>query len=143
MKRICDGLEIGDSIHISSGNLDNDVKPTIKDRDFTVATVAPPTVMKVEEEVKETEEETKILKTPHKKKEKTKLRVQKKVQMVKKKMRTKIQIIKKVKILSNEMLLIAGLGNPGSSFTKTRHNIGFEILDYFTQSINLEIFRKI
>ncbi len=53
-----DGLEIGDSIHISSINLDNDVKPTIKDRDFTVATVAPPTVMKVEEEVKETEEET-------------------------------------------------------------------------------------
>ncbi len=27
------------------------------------------------------------------------------------------------------MLLIAGLGNPGSSFTRTRHNIGFEILD--------------
>ncbi len=53
-----DGLEIGDSIHISSINLDNDVKPTIKDRDFTVATVAPPTVMKIEEEVKETEEET-------------------------------------------------------------------------------------
>ncbi len=53
-----DGLEIGDSIHISSINLDNDVTPTIKDRDFTVATVAPPTVMKVEEEVKDTEEET-------------------------------------------------------------------------------------
>ena len=51
-----DGLEIGDSIHISSINLDNDVKPTIKDRDFTVATVAAPTIMKVEEEQKETEE---------------------------------------------------------------------------------------
>ena len=29
------------------------------------------------------------------------------------------------------MLLIVGLGNPGSSFTKTRHNIGFEIIDSF------------
>ena len=48
-----DGLDIGDSIHISSINLSDDVKPTIKDRDFTIATIAQPTVMKVEEEVKE------------------------------------------------------------------------------------------
>ena len=45
-----DGLEIGDSIHISSINLEQGVSPTITDRDFTIATVAPPTVMKVEEE---------------------------------------------------------------------------------------------
>ena len=45
-----DGLEIGDSIHISSMNLEDGVSPTIKDRDFTIATIAPPTVMKVEEE---------------------------------------------------------------------------------------------
>ena len=45
-----DGLEIGDSIHISSVNLEDGVMPTIKDRDFTIATIAPPTVMKVEEE---------------------------------------------------------------------------------------------
>ena len=45
-----DGLEIGDSIHISSINLEEGVKPTISDRDFTIATIAPPTVMKVEEE---------------------------------------------------------------------------------------------
>ena len=43
------GLEIGDSIHISSINLDEGVMPTIQDRDFTIATVAPPTVMKVED----------------------------------------------------------------------------------------------
>ncbi len=55
-----DGLEIGDSIHISSISLENGVKPTISDRDFTIATIAPPTVMKVEEEkpVEETEEGT-------------------------------------------------------------------------------------
>ena len=50
------GLEIGDSIHISSINLVESVKPTIQDRDFTIATLAPPTVMKVEEP-KETEDE--------------------------------------------------------------------------------------
>ena len=44
-----DGLEIGDSIHISSIKLEEGVSPTITDRDFTVATVAPPTVMRVEE----------------------------------------------------------------------------------------------
>ena len=53
-----DGLEIGDSIHISSINLEDGVKPTIKDRDFTIATIAPPTVMKVEEEKPVTEEES-------------------------------------------------------------------------------------
>ena len=45
-----DGLEIGDSIHISSINLQEGVKPAISDRDFTIATIAPPTVMKIEEE---------------------------------------------------------------------------------------------
>ena len=45
-----DGLEIGDSVHISSITLEEGVKPTISDRDFTIATIAPPTVMKIEEE---------------------------------------------------------------------------------------------
>lgn len=44
------GLEIGDSIHISSINLSESVTPVISDRDFTIATIAPPTVMKAEEE---------------------------------------------------------------------------------------------
>ena len=43
-------MEIGDSIHISSITLQEGVKPAISDRDFTIATIAPPTVMKVEEE---------------------------------------------------------------------------------------------
>ena len=47
-----EGLDIGDSIHISSVKLTNEVVPTIKDRDFTIATIAQPTVMKVEEEAK-------------------------------------------------------------------------------------------
>ena len=37
-----DGIKIGDSIHISAIPLPDGVKPTITDRDFTVATIASP-----------------------------------------------------------------------------------------------------
>ena len=39
------GLDIGDSVHISDLNLPKDVVPTIADRDFTIATIAAPTVV--------------------------------------------------------------------------------------------------
>jgi len=48
------GLDIGASIKISSVKLPADTKPTITDRDFVVATVAPPTIVKEPE--KPTEE---------------------------------------------------------------------------------------
>ncbi|MFV3076263.1 50S ribosomal protein L25/general stress protein Ctc [Niveispirillum fermenti] len=38
------GAEVGASIHISSVTLPEGVRPTIEDRDFTVATIAAPTV---------------------------------------------------------------------------------------------------
>ena len=38
------GAEIGDSLHISAVTLPDGVKPAITDRDFTIATVAPPNV---------------------------------------------------------------------------------------------------
>ena len=41
-----DGLEIGDTIRISSVTLPDGVMPLITDRDFTVASVAAPTVVK-------------------------------------------------------------------------------------------------
>lgn len=44
------GLEVGDSIHISNITLPDGVKPTIDDRDFTIATIAAPTVAVVEDE---------------------------------------------------------------------------------------------
>ena len=51
------GREIGDSIHISDIDLPEGVSPTITDRDFTVATIAAPTVIvEPEEEVEEGEE---------------------------------------------------------------------------------------
>ena len=40
-----DGLEIGDSVHISHVTLPEGVHPAIRDRDFTIATIAAPTVM--------------------------------------------------------------------------------------------------
>ncbi|TKT77335.1 50S ribosomal protein L25/general stress protein Ctc [Aquamicrobium sp. LC103] len=44
------GTDIGDSIHISAITLPKDVKPTITDRDFTVATIAAPAGLKSEEQ---------------------------------------------------------------------------------------------
>jgi large subunit ribosomal protein L25 len=45
-----EGLEIGDSVHISKVKLPEGVKPTITTRDFTIAAVAAPSVMKSAEE---------------------------------------------------------------------------------------------
>jgi len=50
-----DGIEIGESFKISSVNLDNDVVPTIQGRDFVIATLAAPTVMKEPEKPAEAE----------------------------------------------------------------------------------------
>ena len=52
-----DNLDIGASIKISSVNLPENVKPTIKDRDFVIATVAAPTVVKEPEKPAEASEE--------------------------------------------------------------------------------------
>ena len=53
-----EGLVVGDSIKISSVNLPDGVSSTITDRDFTIATIAAPTVMSEvsTEETTETEE---------------------------------------------------------------------------------------
>ena len=45
-----DGLEIGDSIHISQVSLPEGVVPANEDEDFTVATIVAPSAMKAEEE---------------------------------------------------------------------------------------------
>jgi large subunit ribosomal protein L25 len=45
-----EGLDIGDSIHISSVQLPEGAKSAIDDRDFTIATVVAPSAMRSEEE---------------------------------------------------------------------------------------------
>lgn len=45
-----EGLDIGDSVHISAVKLPEGVRPTITGRDFTVAAVAAPSVLKSPEE---------------------------------------------------------------------------------------------
>ena len=39
------------------------------------------------------------------------------------------------------MYLIVGLGNPGREYTGTRHNIGFEVIDYIADKYNIELNR--
>jgi large subunit ribosomal protein L25 len=50
-----DGVDIGESFKISSVKLDTDVVPTIQGRDFVIATLAAPTVMKEPEKPAEAE----------------------------------------------------------------------------------------
>ena len=50
-----DGIDIGESFKISSVKLDNDVAPTIQGRDFVIATLAAPTVIKEPEKPAEAE----------------------------------------------------------------------------------------
>ena len=51
------GLEIGDSIHFSDTNVEESVKPTITDRDFTIASIVAPSALTSAESETETEEE--------------------------------------------------------------------------------------
>lgn len=37
------------------------------------------------------------------------------------------------------MYIIAGLGNPGKEYDMTRHNIGFEVIDYLARQYNVKV----
>ena len=50
-----EGIDIGESFKISSVKLDTEVVPTIQGRDFVIATLAAPTVMKEPEKPAEAE----------------------------------------------------------------------------------------
>lgn len=40
------------------------------------------------------------------------------------------------------MKLIVGLGNPGPSYAKNRHNVGFQCLDYIAEKHNISLDKK-
>lgn len=54
------GTDIGDSLHISAVKLPENVKPTITDRDFTIATIAAPAVLTAADEAAPVAPETEV-----------------------------------------------------------------------------------
>jgi len=40
-------------------------------------------------------------------------------------------------VSNNGTWMIAGLGNPGTDYSKSRHNIGFKVIDYLADNINI------
>ena len=40
------------------------------------------------------------------------------------------------------MRIIIGLGNPGTEYEKTRHNIGFMVIDKLAKDLNVELSEK-
>ena len=61
--------------------------------------------------------------------------------LMKIKMITK-NFIRKSWVLTSEMFLIVGLGNPGKSYSNNRHNIGYKILDNIREIHNFPEFSK-
>ena len=49
----------------------------------------------------------------------------------------KIFNFKRAHLSNSKKFLVVGLGNIGSEYIMTRHNIGFEILDYLSNKENL------
>jgi PTH1 family peptidyl-tRNA hydrolase len=40
---------------------------------------------------------------------------------------------------SDKCILVAGLGNPGSEYSNTRHNIGFQVIEKLSEKYNIQL----
>ena len=40
------------------------------------------------------------------------------------------------------MFIIAGLGNPSKQYEKTRHNVGFDVIDLLSEKYNIKVNEK-
>ena len=51
-------------------------------------------------------------------------------------------LLEKIWVLTFEMFLIVGLGNPGKFYRNNRHNIGYKILDNIRELYDFPVFSK-
>ena len=83
-----DGIDIGESFKISSISLDEEVTPTIQGRDFVIATLAAPTVMK-EPEKPAGQKQLKVKKEQREQKQPQQMVINLRLKVIKKKVKIK------------------------------------------------------
>ncbi len=54
----------------------------------------------------------------------------------------RLQLRQKLRLKRNNMILLVGLGNPGSEYALTRHNIGFMAADEISRRYNFDSFKE-
>jgi PTH1 family peptidyl-tRNA hydrolase len=53
-----------------------------------------------------------------------------------------IKVLKRVEKLGGKMYLIVGLGNPEPEYSKTRHNMGFDVINKLAKQYEIELSRS-